>query len=391
MKLTETQLKKYIAEALNEYAGSAEAYSRIGAALEKCSVHGLSGEKFVEMIADAAEEKAKYEFVPDYGEDEGICNVEVTVDGSINDIGGDFPAEIFIEASIVLDCYKETDRGDYWTPPYSETLVSGCKKAILNIYYDEENVYEGDITYELDSMLRSNRKRLNEEEQSVIRKVYSGTDPQEARAVLNDVRKKFGFGPYDSYVEGNDVYVEVSKDPTNDSFLYDMLNSLNDYQKNYKMVAEQKKRAVRLNEARLHKIVAESIKNALMEKYNDPALCKLMPKYSDDSMRYSKVMLRNLDSFFNKCEKLGLSSISAAKIDDDTCKFTATFGNGEIILKGTAEHWYEQEFDDSFIRYNEMIRDGKTYPMQCEYEGSDGGIHRKIGDYLFEKYWETKW
>ena len=263
MKLTETQLKKYIAEALNEYAGSAETYSRIGAALEKCRVHGLNGEKFVEMIADAAEEKAKQEFVPDYGEDEGICNVEITVDGSINDIGGDFPAEIFIEASIALDCYKETDRGDYWTPPYSETLVSGCKKAILNIYYDEENVYEGDITYELDSMLKSNRKRLNEEEQSVIRKVYSGADPQEAQAVLNDVRKKFGFGPYDSYVEGNDVYVEVSKDPTNDSFLYDMLNSLNDYQKNYKMVAEQKKRTVRLNEARLHKIVAESIKAIL--------------------------------------------------------------------------------------------------------------------------------
>lgn len=151
------------------------------------------------------------------------------------------------------------------------------------------------------------------------------------------------------------------------------------------------KNTVKINESTLRKIVAESIKNALMEKYNDPALCKLMPKYSDDSMRYSKVMLRNLDSFFNKCEKLGLSSISAAKIDDDTCKFTATFGNGEIVLKGTAEHCYEQEFDDSFIRYNEMIRDGKTYPMQCEYEGSDGGIHREIGDYLFEKYWQTEW
>ena len=113
MKLTETQLKKYIAEALNEYAGSAEAYSRIGAALEKCGVHGRNGEKFVEMIADAAEEKAKQEFVPDYGEDEGICNVEITVDGSINDIGGDIPAEIFIEASIALAWNKPTRSGKY--------------------------------------------------------------------------------------------------------------------------------------------------------------------------------------------------------------------------------------------------------------------------------------
>ena len=70
MKLTETQLKKYIAGALNEFGGSAEVYRRRGGAPEKCSVHGLNGEKFVEMIADAAEEKAKYEFVPDYGEDE---------------------------------------------------------------------------------------------------------------------------------------------------------------------------------------------------------------------------------------------------------------------------------------------------------------------------------
>ena len=265
MKLTETQLKKYIVEALNEYTGSAEVYSGIGAALEKCGVHGLSGEEFVEMIADAAEEKALQEFAPDYGKDEGTCNVELTVDGNINDIGGDFPVEVCVEASIALECYVQTDKGDYWTPPYSETFVSGCRKALLNIYYEGEEVYEGDITYELDSMLGMNRKRLNEEEQSVIRKIYSGANPQEAQAVLNDVRAKFGFGPYDSYVEGNDVYVEVSKDPTNDSFFYDMLNSLNDYQKNYKMVAEQKKRAVRLNEAQLCKVISESIAGILKE------------------------------------------------------------------------------------------------------------------------------
>ena len=152
-----------------------------------------------------------------------------------------------------------------------------------------------------------------------------------------------------------------------------------------------KRNTVKINENTLRKIVAESIKNALMEKYHDPALSKLMPKYSDDSIRYSKVMLKNLDSFFNECEKLGLSNISAAKIDDNTCKFTATFGNGEIILKGTAEYCYEQEFEDYFICYNEMIRNGKTYPMQCEYEGRDGGIHGEIGDYIYEKYWETKW
>lgn len=45
----------------------------------------------------------------------------------------------------------------------------------------------------------------------------------------------------------------------------------------------------------------------------------------------------------------------------------------------------------SFIRYNEMIHNGKTYPMQCEYEGRDGGIHGEIGDYIYEKYWQTKW
>lgn len=135
----------------------------------------------------------------------------------------------------------------------TETQLKKYIAEALNEYAGSAEAYGG----------RSNRKRLNEEEQSVIRKIYSGADPQEAQAVLNDVRKKFGFGPYDSYVEDNDVYVEVSKDPANDSFLYDMLNSLSDYQKNYKMVAEQKKRAVRLSEARLHKIVSESIKAIL--------------------------------------------------------------------------------------------------------------------------------
>ena len=158
MKLTESQLRQYIYEAIAEYTNGMRG-NELDTALVRCGINGLGGQELIRMIAEAAEEKAKYDFAPDMGEDEGIYDVDLFVGDGQNDIGGDFPETFYMEANVRLECHEVRDRGDYYTPPYSETFIDGCAKASLFIYNDEDLVYKSDITYEVDSMLSRRKKR----------------------------------------------------------------------------------------------------------------------------------------------------------------------------------------------------------------------------------------
>lgn len=94
---------------------------------------------------------------------------------------------------------------------------------------------------------------IREEGQATTKKVYSASDPVEAIAALQDIREKYGFSKYDSWVEGCDVFVSIEKNSTDDFEFYDMGDNVDNYDN--KMVAESK----------LKKIVKETILKVLKE------------------------------------------------------------------------------------------------------------------------------
>lgn len=103
---------------------------------------------------------------------------------------------------------------------------------------------------------------IKEEEYNVVKKVYSAKSPQEAMSVLMDVRARYGFSEYDSWVDGTDVFVSIEKDNTNDGYLSDVDNAVSGYAANRKIVAE--KNVIRLNESKLRDIVGEVLMRAML-------------------------------------------------------------------------------------------------------------------------------
>ena len=67
---------------------------------------------------------------------------------------------------------------------------------------------------------------------------------QEARSFLSYIREKYGFSEYDSYVNGTSVIVSVEKSTTDDSYFYELIDSMKQEAENlskYRMVAESTK------------------------------------------------------------------------------------------------------------------------------------------------------
>lgn len=56
---------------------------------------------------------------------------------------------IIFEYDINVDGYIEVDDGDYWTPPYSEIIISNFDIEIKRVYYID--VYNNGIDLELDN------------------------------------------------------------------------------------------------------------------------------------------------------------------------------------------------------------------------------------------------
>lgn len=103
---------------------------------------------------------------------------------------------------------------------------------------------------------------IREEEYNIIRKVYSARNPQEAQSALMDIRNRYGFTEHDSWVRGNDVFVSIEKDNTNDSYLSDVDAAVSGYAPQRNMVAERKK-TVTISESKLMGIIEKTIKEAL--------------------------------------------------------------------------------------------------------------------------------
>ena len=105
-------------------------------------------------------------------------------------------------------------------------------------------------------------KMIREEEYNIIRKVYSARSPQEAQSALMDIRDRYGFTEHDSWVKGNDVFVSIERDNTNDSYLPDVDAAVSGYAPQRNMVAERKK-TVTISESELRNIIGKVIREAI--------------------------------------------------------------------------------------------------------------------------------
>lgn len=117
------------------------------------------------------------------------------------------------------------------------------------------------------------RKKINEEGQSVIKKVVSAPDPRTAAVALQRLRDEFGFSDINSWISnGTDVCVEVEKSSTDDSYFYDMLKAMDEFSN--RGVAG--KRAVAENGRGLKGHLVEELKSLIRDKVleafdpNDP-------------------------------------------------------------------------------------------------------------------------
>ena len=103
---------------------------------------------------------------------------------------------------------------------------------------------------------------IREEGQATTKKVYSAGSPAEALAALQDIRNRYGFSKYDSWVEGNDVYVSIEKNSVDDFEFYDMSDNVDAYSN--KMVAEKKRsRKITISESQLRLLISAGVKNLL--------------------------------------------------------------------------------------------------------------------------------
>lgn len=69
-------------------------------------------------------------------------------------------------------------------------------------------------------------KMLCEEEYAVNIPIRTFSSEDEAKQFLSYIRQKYGFSQHDSYINGTTVFASVEKDPTDDSYFYDMVNSM---------------------------------------------------------------------------------------------------------------------------------------------------------------------
>lgn len=98
------------------------------------------------------------------------------------------------------------------------------------------------------------KKVIEEGEYATELTVGEYSTPQDANAVLNAVRKQYGFGRYDSWVDGTTVKVVIEKDRYDSDYFYDMMNDLKSYSAQYKQVDESVEERLRdeRNEVNIH-------------------------------------------------------------------------------------------------------------------------------------------
>ena len=85
---------------------------------------------------------------------------------------------------------------------------------------------------------------------------------QEANDALDIIRKQYGFGRYDSWVDGTAVKVIIEKDPNDNSYFPDMVNQMKNFGKQYKQIAENKKSKnmkKTITESQLRNMIAEAL------------------------------------------------------------------------------------------------------------------------------------
>ena len=122
-----------------------------------------------------------------------------------------------------------------------------------------------------ESQFKGYLKKLHEEEYASEINVGDFNTPDEANAFLAMIRQKYGFSDFDSWVRVNSVFVMVEKDNTDDSYFYDIIDSVrNDAKASaYRQVCENKKannnmgNKIKISESNLHDIIGNAIMEAL--------------------------------------------------------------------------------------------------------------------------------
>lgn len=141
------------------------------------------------------------------------------------------------------------------------------------------------------------KKVIEEGEYATEITVGEYSTPQEANAVLDTIRKQYGFGRYDSRVDGTSVKVIIEKDPNDDSYFSDMINQMKNFGKQYKQVAENKKSKnmkKKITESQLRNIIKETVKNTLAESLNS-----IVVRYDSPTKGRNQMLAKSLQDAQN--------------------------------------------------------------------------------------------
>lgn len=96
--------------------------------------------------------------------------------------------------------------------------------------------------YLTEAQFKQYLKLLKEEEYSSDYSFGPYSTPEEVQAILALLRNKFGFTQNDSWIEGNYIKVMITKNNIDDSYYYEMLQAVEDFdkqlQQQHRMVSE---------------------------------------------------------------------------------------------------------------------------------------------------------